>query len=306
MSVDVIIPTYRPQKDILKLISRLMAQTIVPNRIILMNTDEKLFDVFNQQYKLVEKYPTVEVYHVDKKEFDHGKTRHEGILKSNSDFCLMMTQDALPLNKYLIEKLIKAFNIENVVVAYGRQLAKKNSDQIEKFLRNYNYSTKSIVKSKEDLPQMGIKTYFSSNVCAMYKREYYHQIEGFSYPTIFNEDLFFGAKAIQAGYKISYVATAEVIHSHQYTCWQQFQRNFDNGVSQAQYKHLLKEISSESEGINFVKQGAKYLYNHNQIWLLPYFIIQTGFKFIGFKFGKYYHILPKKLILICTSNEQYW
>ena len=36
----------------------------------------------------------------------------------------------------------------------------------------------------------------------------------------------------QKGYAIMYVPEAGVIHSHNYTCMQQFHRNFDLGVSQ--------------------------------------------------------------------------
>lgn len=78
--------------------------------------------------------------------------------------------------------------------------------------------------------------------------------------TIFNEDMIYAAKAIQAGYSVAYAADARVIHSHNYTANEQFHRNFDIGVSQADYPEVfLKNIASESEGIKMVKQTAAYL-----------------------------------------------
>ena len=41
--------------------------------------------------------------------------------------------------------------------------------------------------------------------------------------------MLFAAKLLQEGYAINYAADAKVIHSHEYTCFQQFQRNFDIG-----------------------------------------------------------------------------
>ena len=57
-------------------------------------------------------------------------------------------------------------------------------------------------------------------------------------------------------YAIAYVADAKVIHSHNYNCTQQFKRNFDLAVSQADHPEVFGGIRSESEGIRLVKQTA--------------------------------------------------
>ena len=49
-------------------------------------------------------------------------------------------------------------------------------------------------------------------------------------------------------YAIAYVADAKVIHSHNYNCTQQFKRNFDLAVSQADHPEVFGGIHSESEG----------------------------------------------------------
>ena len=67
----------------------------------------------------------------------------------------------------------------------------------------------------------------------MYRKSTYEELGGFLPEAIFNEDMVFASTAINAGYSVAYVAEARVIHSHNYTGFQQFQRNFDNGVSHA-------------------------------------------------------------------------
>lgn len=45
--------------------------------------------------------------------------------------------------------------------------------------RNFNYSSKSIVKSKADTEKLGIKTVFMSNSFAAYRRSVFEALGGF-------------------------------------------------------------------------------------------------------------------------------
>ena len=71
--------------------------------------------------------------------------------------------------------------------------------------------------------------------------------------------MIFAARAVKAGYKIVYEAKAEVVHSHNYTAIQQFHRNFDLGVSHAQYPEIFADVPPEGEGAKLVKKTAVYL-----------------------------------------------
>ncbi|HAP20254.1 MAG TPA: glycosyl transferase family 2, partial [Lachnospiraceae bacterium] len=124
--------------------------------------------------------------------------------------------------------------------------------------------------------------------------------------TIFNEDMIMAAGVIQAGYRIAYVAEASVVHAHKYTYRQQFTRNFDLAVSQRQYHEIFDEIKSETEGIRLVKDTMKYLFSHGKWYLVPDLIFQSGFKFLGYRFGKMYDKLPRFLVLRFTWNKAYW
>ena len=177
---------------------------------------------------------------------------------------------------------------------------------IEHYTREFNYPAKSYVKSKKDLETMGIKTYFCSNVCAMYRKDVYEKMGGFVLHTIFNEDMIMASKVIQAGYKIAYVAEAMVIHAHKYTYRQQFTRNFDLAVSQRQYHEIFDAVKSESEGMRLVKNTMKYLFRHGKWYLVPDLIFQSGFKFLGYRFGKKYDKLPLWLVKKFSMNPSYW
>ena len=159
---------------------------------------------------------------------------------SEAEFMLFMTQDAVPEDPVLIEKLLQAVQQKDTIAAaYGRQLPDDKVGVIETYTRQFNYPEESLIKGKEDLPRLGIKTYFCSNVCAMYRRDIYLKMGGFVTKTIFNEDMIMAANMVQAGYQIAYAAEAKVVHAHKYTYWQQLTRNFDMAVSQRQYREIF-------------------------------------------------------------------
>ena len=251
-------------------------------------------------------FPVLSVFHVDRKEFDHGGTRHLGMSFADTELVLCMTQDAIPKDRHLISSLAKWFDDPLVAAAYGRQLAAKGCSPEERFTRSFNYPETSRVKSKEDLEELGIKTFFCSDVCAMWRRETYFEMGGFERRTIFNEDMILAGKMIRAGYRVVYDADAQVWHSHSYSCVKQLKRNFDLGVSQAEHPEVFSMASSTGEGIKMVKQNAAWLLRSGNVIRIPKLILDSGCKYIGYFLGKRYRKLPRKLILKLTDNRTYW
>ena len=299
--IEVIIPVYKPGKELKRLLQMLMQQTLQPSRILLVNTEEQFYDP-----ACAEGISRVEVVHIKKEEFDHGGTRHMAASMLHGAFLLFMTQDAVPADSRLLEALVQPFEDEQVCAAYARQLPASDCSMLERYTRSFNYGKTSRVKRAEDLETLGIKTFFCSNVCAMYRRSAYEELGGFVRRTIFNEDMIFAGRLIQAGKAVAYCADAKVVHSHNYTGLQQFHRNFDLGVSQAEHPEVFAEVRSESEGIRMVRQTASWLLKKRRPDQIPVLIWQSGWKFIGYRMGKSYRKLPKWLIRKCTMNQEYW
>ncbi len=307
-NVDIIIPTYKPNRDFLELIERLEHQTVPVHQIIIMNTEQKYFDrlFYYDGTSYLEKYRNITVKHLSKREFDHGRTRNRGVKYSEADVFVMMTDDAMPADEHMLEELLRGLQQENVAVSYGRQLAYETSSEIEKFTRNFNYPDKMKIKTKKDIETLGIKTYFCSNVCAAYKRDIFDALGGFVKPAIFNEDMIYAAGAIQAGYGIAYVPEAKVYHSHHYSSSEQFHRNFDLGVSQAEHPEVFEGVPSESEGIALVKRTIAHLRAVKKSACIPGLIIQSGCKYLGYLLGRNYRKLPRKFVIRCSMNKEYW
>ena len=300
-SVDIIIPTYRPDESVVYLMKKLLKQTYPIHEIHIIDTET---GIFSKELKNIS--DKIRISKIKPEQFDHGGTRHEGAMQSHADIIVYMTQDAMPVNEYLIEELVKAFDNEKIAAAYARQLPNSKCNVIERYTRAFNYPEQSRIKSLEDLETLGIKTYFCSDVCAAYRKSVYESLGGFEEKTIFNEDMIMAAKIIQSGGLVKYVAEAKVIHSHNYNCKQQFQRNFDLAVSQVEHPEVFQNIKSESEGMRLVKNTMTYLIKIKKPWLIIKLILQSAFKYMGYCLGRKYSQLPMWLIKKCTMNQRYW
>ena len=68
-----------------------------------------------------------------------------------------------------------------------------------------------------------------------------------------------------------------MVHSHNYSVKQQFQRNFDLAVSQTAHPEIFEQVSSEAEGMRLVKNTMGYLCKIHK----PYLIWKLGWQCVG-------------------------
>lgn len=372
MSVDVIIPVYRPDEKLNRLLAALETQTVTPERIIIVHTGEVLSDEPDYRADVVADgdagranvmtggdttkadKPLRILCKIRRDSFDHGGSRNLGAALSTADVMVFMTQDAVPADEYLLENLMRVLGYElsasklpasdmsaselsasglpasglpdrasvdagtqeperknasgevTVAAAYARQLPYEDCRAVERYIREFNYPEKSELRTGADLPTRGIKTFCLSNVCAAYRRDLFERLGGFEERTIFNEDMLFGAKAINAGLGVVYAADAKVYHSHNLGLSDQFHRNFDNAVSQAEHPAVFAAVSSEKEGMKLVKYCISRMREDGKLYLVPYFVLNCACRYAGFFLGKRYRKLPKWLVKACSLNKRYW
>ena len=281
LTADIIIPTYKPGAEFQEELRRLALQSFKADKIIIINTDEQYW---NKDAEGV--IPGMIVRHISKKEFNHGHARNLGASLSDADVIVFMTQDAIPADKDLLKNLISPIADGSAAVSYARQLPKKDADEIEKYTRKHNYPDESRIKTKADLNELGIKTFFCSDVCAAYDHKLFDERGGFEEPVDFNEDMIYAAHAIEDGYAVAYTADARVLHSHNYTGRQQFERNKDIGISQKQHPEIFEKYPSEGAGISLVKSTAAHLIKSGHAASVPKLIWLSGMKYLGYLHGK--------------------
>ena len=274
MKIVTVVPIFNPQASFVDDILPLLEQQSICSEIILINSGTIEIKPANTQ-----------IIKIQSKEFNHANTRNLA-LNYEADFYLFMTQDAMPYDETLVEKLCLTFEDPEIVVAYARQLPYKNADAIEVFARSTNYPTIPKVKSKDDLSTMGIKTFFNSDSCAMYRASYFKEVGGFKKNLNTNEDMEFTARAIMNGKKVAYVANAKVYHSHAFTYKDIWKRYHTIGQFFKENSWILDVVSqytkAESTGIKQAVTELKYLLKNSPLDI-PRSILFSLIKYFAFK-----------------------
>lgn len=151
-----------------------------------------------------------------------------------------------------------------------------------------------MLKTKDDIEALGLKTFFCSNSCSAIRYSIFKELGGFKNNVIVNEDMLFAAKAILRGYSVYYNAEAKVYHSHPHSFSQIFGRYFNIGRFFADNRWLLNHAGLTGYGGDMLKAGVR------TFWLecRPHYIVALLIEFIvkaaACKFGWYYQLLFHK------------
>ena len=279
-SITVVVPTLNASADWPQFASALLA-CVVPEQVLIVDSSSADGTVE------LARAAGFRVHSIARADFNHGGTRQLAAeLLPEADILVYMTQDAVLASPDAIGLLVAAFEDPQVACAYGRQLPRVGATPIEAHARLFNYPPVSSVRTLATREQLGIKTIFLSNSFAAYRRSALMEAGGFPRGTIFGEDTVLAARLLLAGWKVAYVAEAQVHHSHAYTWKQDFKRYFDIGALHSQEDWLLREFGQASgEGKRFVLSEMRYLWPRH-FWLMPSALIRTALKLAGYRLGR--------------------
>lgn len=290
MRISVIIPTLNAEKELSVQLDMLGRQDRPADEIIVVDSasEDRTADICETNEK-------VALIRIIREEFDHGKTRDMALRRANGDIVVFLTQDAIPADEHFLGRLVAPFSRDNLIaLSTGRQLPKADATQMEKLVRAYNFPEKSSIRSMADLPEMGIKTFFCPDVCCAYRKDIYLELGGFDYPLRTNEDMFYAARVIHAGYRISYTAEAMVYHSHNLTLREQYRRNYYQGYEIEKRKEDLGVGSYGQEGLRMVRYVSGELLKEGRFLSLMRFGIDCCARKMGNTAGKKAYIQEEK------------
>jgi len=300
-NISIVIPTLNAETFLQSLIQNINNQhDSKPREIIIIDSSST-----DNTVNLARKLGCI-VLVIDRRTFDHGGTRNLGARLASGEIIVFMTQDAIPRNEIFLKKLTEPLTDRSIAASFGRQVARTDANPIERFTREFNYPPKTIIKGKENIPDLGIKTFFFSDVCSAFRKDIFEETGRYPEKIIMNEDMIIAAKLVLAGHKIAYVSDAEVWHSHTYTAVQQFKRNFDIGVSHNQNRWLLEYTRAEREGYKYVQELLAYLLHHGYTNLIPSAIGLTLAKYGGYKMGMMENIIPLGIKKRMSMHHGFW
>lgn len=279
MSIDIICPLYNGEEYIDKLHKSFLMQ--------------KKVDILNIRYVLTESSDNTELYlnsnninyvKISKLQFSHSLVREKEAFKSNADILVFVTQDVVIECELWLYNLTKSIQSGECQATYSRQISKY--DNIEKYTREKNYPSESYTVSKEDLSNMGLRTFFFSDAASAIKCDVFKELNGYDgKDLIISEDMYIAYKIIMNNYKIKYCSDSIVFHSHNFTLKEIYNRYYDTGIFFNNNKYL-DEFGTNKAGGGMAKYIIKRALQDKNIKVIMRFLPDMMARFTGMKIGK--------------------
>lgn len=279
MQISVIIPTLNAALYIEKLLFMLSEQDAKPSEIIIIDSSSEDNTVE------IAKRSGAKTMVIPRHTFDHGRTRNIAAGEASGDILVFMTQDALPFHATLIRNLTAPLGKQGIAAAYGRHIPRPDASPLEVFARQFNYPDSPMIKSMDDIKRYGIKTFFFSNVCSAVMKDIFLNAGMFPEGIRTNEDMLLSARLILSNHKVAYVPDAVVVHSHNYSLFEQFKRYYNIGSALKCNSWILKYAHPEGEGLRFVKEEFRFVLNRHRYYLMPYIFFEYMAKYAGYRIG---------------------
>lgn len=278
MIIDIICPLYNAEKYIIGLHNSILKQENVSinsiNYVVTRGKDKTidLLKQLNANYKIIE--PS---------DFSHSLTREKVALQCSGDILVFISQDIIIKRNDWLYYLIKDIESGECEAAYSRQLCNQNN--IEKYTRENNYPSISMIKDKSMINDLGLNTFFFSDASSAIKTSIFKELNGYDgkkLPT--NEDMYIAYKIIQNGYKIKYCARSEVIHSHQFS-FKTLYRRYKNIGKFFKENSYLNNYGTNISGARLAIYILKRIKEDKNIKALIEYIPNMAARFIGMKVG---------------------
>lgn len=279
MKIDIICPLYNAEKYIENLDKSLKIQKKVElNKIRYILTESN----DNTEEYLINN--EIEYCKISKKEFSHSLSREMEALKSTADIIVFVTQDIVIEDEFWLYYLTKDIGKDKIAATYSRQISKYYN--IEKYTREKNYPEKSFVKSKDDINNLGLKTFFSSDASAAIKRDVFVELNGYDNKRLpISEDMYFTYKLIMNNYKVKYCADSIVYHSHNFKLKELYDRYKLTGMFFKE-NNYLDQYGTNSSGGELAKYILKRAIQDRNIKVLVRWPFDMAARLFGMKVGK--------------------
>lgn len=279
MTIDIICPLYRAEDVICNLHRSLKMQTGVfinsINYIVTNGEDstDELVKKLDCKYQIIRKL-----------DFSHSLTREIAAKNCTADIIVYITQDVLIKKNDWLAKLIKPIEDGNAEASFSRQLCGNNT--IEKYTREYNYPDASRVVTVEDIPKLGLYTFFFSDASSAIKRDVFENLNYYDGKRlIISEDMYLAYKLIVHNYKICYAADSVIWHSHEFSFKQLYFRYRDTGKFFKENNYLYKYKANKAGG-NLAKYIFKRAIQDKNIKAIVDYLPNMAVRFIGMQVGK--------------------
>jgi len=201
MNCSIVIRAYNEEKYIGRLLEGIRQQTIKDVEIILVDSGST-----DQTVSVAESFGA-RLVHIPSDEFTFGRSLNFGVQVATRELIVIASAHVYPVYPDWIESLLRPFEDEQVALTYGKQRGYDGSKYSEHqiFYRWY-----------PDTSKLNQETAFCNNANAAIRKSLWEK-SPYDETLTGLEDLAWAKWAKEQGYKIAYVAEAEIVHIHNET-----------------------------------------------------------------------------------------
>lgn len=198
---SIVIRAYNEEAHIGKLLDGIKKQTVKDVQIILVDSGSK------DRTPAIAQRKNAEIVHIQPHEFTFGRALNIGIRHAKAEKVVICSAHVFPVYPDWLESLIAPLSDPKVAITYGKQRGGESNKFSEKQIFKHWYPNRS--SKEQSYP-------FCNNANAAIQRKlwenhpYNENLPGL-------EDLAWARWAHDQGFKVNYVAEAEIIHVHQET-----------------------------------------------------------------------------------------
>jgi rhamnosyltransferase len=239
----------------------------------------------------------VRIHRIEPHEFGHGKTRNLGIELSAGEFVAMLTQDALPADRFWLYHLLLPFADPAVAGVFGRHTVHEHhSPSLKAELDGFFHSLLDfgqIVKIDcgdeqfEMNEQYRQRCHFFSDNNACLRRDVWKKIP---YRDVnFAEDQLWALDILVAGYSKAFAPSALVHHSHQFGAKELLQRGFDEARAHKElfgYRSAQSGLAALATAHELAKHDVRSATNVGESAHYPSQLVERGAQQLGRVLGQ--------------------
>jgi rhamnosyltransferase len=197
-TVAVVIRCFNEEAHIGRLLTGVMAQTHQPEQVTIVDSGST-----DATLAIASTFP-VEIVRVAPEDFSFGRALNVGLATVETDVAVLASAHVFPIYDTWIERLVAPFGSPDVALSYGRQEAPVGGRFSERQIFARWYPAQSVPRQRHP---------FCNNANAAIRVRHWSE-QAYDERLTGLEDMDWAKKALSAGYAISYVAEAPVVHVH--------------------------------------------------------------------------------------------
>lgn len=212
-TIAVVIPTKNAGQDLAFLLRKLKAQEgVTLAQIVVVDSGSTDGTVALAQAE------GAQVIQIAPQEFNHAAARNRGAEAAGGDYVLFMVQDALPLTNVWLWEMATTLEKNDIAAVSCAEFPRADSDLFYQFLIHEQYDSpgrdqdRLLAWDNSCSSYVGLRANAQlSSIAALIRREVFAR---YRYRTAYAEDVDLGVRLIRDGYKLGFLRSTRVLHSH--------------------------------------------------------------------------------------------